>query len=74
MTYLNLFHVERPAYDEAIAVGDIVTVGADPFHQYEVMALRGRKAWLREPATGMDRIVGAVSCRLASRPFRRDAL
>jgi hypothetical protein len=74
MTYLNLFHVERPVYDEAIAVGDVVTVGADQFRQYEVMALRGQKAWLREATTGMDMIVVAVRCRLISRSFRRDAL
>jgi glucose dehydrogenase len=74
MTYLNLFHVERPVYDEAIAVGDVVTVGADPFRQYEVMAIRGQKAWLRDATTGMDNIVVAVRCRLVSRPFARDAL
>jgi hypothetical protein len=74
MTYLNLFHVERPTYEEAIAVGDTVVVGADQFSQYEVMALRGEKAWLRDTVTGMDGIVAAVRCRLVSRPFCHDAL
>ncbi|MBV8682326.1 MAG: hypothetical protein JO111_17390 [Caulobacteraceae bacterium] len=74
MTYLNLFHVERPVYDEAISVGDTVTVGADQSRQFEVMALRGQKAWLRDSITGMDGIVVAVRCRLVSRPFHHDAL
>jgi hypothetical protein len=74
MTYLNLFHVGQPVYDEAIAVGDTVTVGPDRSRQYEVMAIRGQNIWLRETINGMDGIVAAVRCRLVSRPFRRDAL
>ncbi|HEY2048780.1 MAG TPA: hypothetical protein VGH03_05530 [Caulobacteraceae bacterium] len=71
MTYLNLFHVERPIYDDAVAVGDTVTVGSDQFHQHEVMALRGQKAWLRDTDTGMDSIVVAVRCRLVSKSLLR---
>ena len=73
MTYINLFHVDPPIYDEQIAVGDTVVVGADQLRQFEVMALRGEKVWLRERITGMDRIVVAVRCRLVSRPFTHDA-
>ncbi|HEY2048776.1 MAG TPA: hypothetical protein VGH03_05510 [Caulobacteraceae bacterium] len=73
MTYLNLFHVGKPTYDEAIGIGDIVAVGPDQGRQYEVMAIRGQKAWLRESVTGMDSIVVAVRCRLVSRPLWRDA-
>lgn len=73
MTYISLFHVGRPTHDEPIAVGDTVAVGADQMRQYEVMAVRGQKAWLREPITGMDAIVVAVRCRLVSRPFHHDA-
>ena len=74
MTYLNLFHVERPVYDEAIAVGDTVAVGPDQSRLYEVMAIRGQKVWLRETVTRMDGVVAAARCQLVRRPFRRDAL
>jgi hypothetical protein len=64
MSYLDVFDVHLPIYDHLIAPGDIVAVGQNQHPQFEVMATRGDKAWVRDIASGMDGIVPAARCRI----------
>jgi hypothetical protein len=56
---LNL-DLERP---EDVVVGDIVRTGPNDFPRYEVIAIRGDRAWVRNGLSGDDHIVSLLRCR-----------
>jgi hypothetical protein len=49
--------------DEIVAAGDIVRTGANLFPHYEVLAVHGDKAWVRNVSTGVDHLALVSRCR-----------
>lgn len=50
---------------EEILPGDRVRTGENEFPQFDVVAIHGDKAWVRDPALGGDHIVPLSRCRRA---------
>lgn len=63
-SYSDVFDIshERDA-DEHIAAGDMVRTGANAFPHYQVIAVHGEKAWLRDVQYGFDSIASISLCR-----------
>lgn len=66
MSYLDVFKIHLPMYDHALARGDFVKLGANAGPVYEVIAVRGDMAWIRDPHAS-DSIVAAHRCRRIGR-------
>ena len=69
-SYSDVFSIshERP-YPEEIRPGDIVRTGQNQFPHFEVIAVNGEKAWLRDVQSGEDHLAIVSRCRkLATRP------
>jgi hypothetical protein len=64
VSYSNLYGIrhEREA-DEPIEVGDRVRTGPNASPQFEVIAVDGDKAWLRNIDNGVDGVVPINRCR-----------
>lgn len=60
-------------HDEEIRVGDHVRTGDNHFPHFEVIALHGDKAWLRDVDTGGDHIALRARCRAIAAPLRSAA-
>lgn len=72
--YSDVFGIEHEHYEEEILPGDRVRTGANYFPQYEVIAVRGDKAWLRDLQNGADYLAPVGRCRkLAEAPLRMAA-
>ena len=63
MSYLDVFDIQLPHYDQLVSAGDLVAVGPNQHPQFEVIAVRGDKAWLRDAAKGGDAIVSTSRLR-----------
>ena len=50
-------------YDEEIVAGDLVRTGVNLCPQFEVIALSGQKAWVRNVANGEDHLALISRCR-----------
>lgn len=48
---------------EGVLVGDRVCTGPNDFPRYEVIALSGDKAWVRNLQNGADHLALAARCR-----------
>jgi len=55
-----------PSAAEDVEAGDLVRTGANDFPRYEVVAVRGDKAWVREVQTGAEQIILRSRCRRVS--------
>ena len=53
-------------YDEDIAAGDIVRTGPNLFPHFEVVAVHGDKAWVRNLSNGGDHLAMVSRCRRIS--------
>ena len=63
-SYSDVFGISHErGYDEDIAVGDIVRTGANLFPHFEVLALHGEKAWVRNLSNGADHLAMVSRCR-----------
>jgi hypothetical protein len=63
-SYSDVFGVSHDrGYDETIAVGDLVRTGPNLFPHFEVLAVHGDKAWLRNIADGADALAMTCRCR-----------
>ena len=63
-SYSDVFGIRHERdYDEDIAVGDIVRTGANLYPHFEVLALHGDKAWVRNTANGADHLALVARCR-----------
>ena len=69
LSYSDVFDIrhecERP---EAVRVGDLVRTGPNFHPHFEVIALNGDKAWVRNLVTGADSLAWVARCRLLPRP------
>lgn len=63
-SYSDLFAIRHERdYDEEIAVGDLVSTGPNLFPHFEVVALHGDKAWVRNVSNGSDHLALVGRCR-----------
>lgn len=68
-SYSDVFSIDldRP-FDEDIWVGDVVRSGSNFFPHFEVIAISGDKAWLRDIQNGADHLALLRRCRKLRRP------
>lgn len=63
-TYSDVFSLRLDRdYEEEIRVGDRVRTGDNHFPHFEVVAIQGDKAWVRDLDTGADHITSLARCR-----------
>ncbi len=64
MSYSDVWAIRLDRdYDEMIVVGDVVRTGMNTVPQFEVLAVHGDKAWLRNVHTKADGIAPLSRCR-----------
>lgn len=63
-SYSDVFSINHDrGYDEHISVGDLVRTGTNLFPHFEVVAVHGDKAWVRNVETGSDHLAMLSRCR-----------
>jgi hypothetical protein len=63
-SYSDVFAIEHDrGYDEEIRVGDLVRTGPNLYPHFEVVAVQGEKAWVRNTDTGADHLALVSRCR-----------
>ena len=63
-SYSDVFAIDHDrAYDEEIRVGDLVRTGPNLFPHFEVVAVHGDKAWVRNVQNGSDHLALLSRCR-----------
>jgi hypothetical protein len=63
-SYSDVFGISHDRdYDETIVPGDMVSTGPNLFPHYEVLAVHGEKAWVRNVANGADHLALVSRCR-----------
>jgi hypothetical protein len=63
-SYSDVFSIEHDRdYEEEISVGDLVRTGPNLFPHFEVLAVHGDKAWVRNVANGADHLAMVSRCR-----------
>jgi hypothetical protein len=63
-SYSDVFSIslERD-YDEEIRSGDMIRTGANFFPHFQVLAVHGDKAWVRDVQSGSDHLALLSRCR-----------
>jgi len=69
-SYSDVFGIthEQP-FDPEIRTGDIVAMGQNHFPHFEVVAISGDKAWVRNVVNGADHLAFVNRCRRLSSAF-----
>lgn len=63
-SYSDVFSISHDReYDEEIRVGDLVRTGSNLFPHFEVIAVHGEKAWVRNIQNGTDHLALVSRCR-----------
>jgi len=63
-SYSDVFSIDHDrAYDEEIQAGDLVRAGPNLFPHFEVVAVHGDKAWVRNVQNGADHLALLSRCR-----------
>jgi hypothetical protein len=63
-SYSDVFAIDHDrGYDEEIRVGDLVRTGPNLFPHFQVVAVHGDKAWVRNTETGADHLALVSRCR-----------
>jgi hypothetical protein len=69
ISYSNVFAVDHPLSDgDVIQMGDLVRTGPNLFPHFEVMAVVGDKAWVRDVQTGAEAITLTSRCARINGP------
>ncbi|MBW3560035.1 MAG: hypothetical protein KY446_11250 [Proteobacteria bacterium] len=64
VSYSDLFAIKHERdYHEEIKAGDFVRTGPNLFPHYEVIAVHGDKAWVRNVQNGLDGVTNVNRCR-----------
>jgi hypothetical protein len=64
VSYSDLFEIKHEReYEEEIRAGDLVRTGPNLFPHYEVIAIHGDKAWVRNVQSGLDGLTSVNRCR-----------
>ena len=63
-SYSDVFSISHDReYEEEINVGDLVRTGTNLFPHFEVLAVHGDKAWVRNVINGVDHLALLSRCR-----------
>ncbi len=63
-SYSDVFAISHEReYEEDIHVGDLVRTGPNFFPHFEVVAVHGDKAWVRNVQNGADHLALVSRCR-----------
>lgn len=63
-SYSDVFSIRHERdHDEEILAGDIVRSGPNLFPHFEVVAVHGDKAWVRNVQNGADHLALLARCR-----------
>jgi hypothetical protein len=63
-SYSDVFDIEHDRdYHEEIHPGDVVRMGQNSFPHFEVLAVHGEKAWVRNVQNGGDSLAQLSRCR-----------
>ena len=70
-SYSDVFSINHDReHDEHIQAGDLVRSGPNLFPHFEVVAVHGDKAWVRNVQTGADHLAPLSRCRrIQPEPF-----
>lgn len=64
VSYSDLFDINHEReYEEEIKSGDFVRTGPNLHPHYEVIAVHGDKAWVRNVQNGLDGVTNVNRCR-----------
>jgi hypothetical protein len=64
VSYSALVQIEHERdYEEDIRVGDLVRTGPNLYPHFEVIAVNGDKAWVRNVQSGLDGLTSVNRCR-----------
>lgn len=68
-SYSDVFAIEHDrTHHEEILTGDIVRTGTNLFPHFEVLAVHGDKAWVRNVQNGADSLALLARCRKIQAP------
>lgn len=68
-SYSDVFDIKHDLEQpEDIRAGDLVRTGANHYPHYEVLAVHGDKAWVRNVLNGADSLALLTRCRKLDRP------
>ena len=63
-SYSDVFSISHDReYDEVIQAGDLVRTGPNLYPHFEVVAVHGEKAWVRNVQNGADHLALLSRCR-----------
>jgi len=63
-SYSDVFSIDHErGYEEEIHVGDLVRTGPNLYPHFEVVAVHGDKAWVRNVQNGADHLALLSRCR-----------
>jgi hypothetical protein len=63
-SYSDVFSINHDRdYEEHIHAGDLVRSGANLFPHFEVIAVNGQTAWVRNVQSGADHLAPLSRCR-----------
>jgi hypothetical protein len=63
-SYSDVFSINHDReYDEEIQAGDLVRTGPNLYPHFEVVAVHGDKAWVRNVQNGADHLALLSRCR-----------
>jgi len=63
-SYSDVFAISHDRdYEETISVGDLVRTGPNLYPHFEVVAVHGDKAWVRNVLNGSDHLALLSRCR-----------
>ena len=63
-SYSDVFSISHErGYEEQITAGDLVRTGPNHFPYFEVVAVHGDKAWVRNVQNGSDHLALVSRCR-----------
>lgn len=63
-SYSDVFDISHErGYEEQIAVGDLVRTSANLHPHFQVIAVNGDKAWVRNVQSGQDSLAQLDRCR-----------
>jgi len=64
VSYSDLYAIKHERdYEEEIHAGDLVRTGPNLHPHYEVIAVHGDKAWVRNVQNGLDGVTNVNRCR-----------
>jgi hypothetical protein len=63
-SYSDVFSIDHDReHHEDVAVGDLVRTGVNLFPHFQVVAVHGDKAWVRDVQNGADHLALLSRCR-----------